>query len=249
MNINELKQEAYETKRENKEEAYTRLAAKAHKESDERYKKSTDMSRCIPFGQPMMPDHHSYKSDCSFRNKIHTNMVKSFELREKATHYENKIESMHDNKAISSDDPEAINKLKIKLDKLETQRTNIKEYNKKARKEGKDSYPGYVLSNLGGNIKNVRDRLARLEHQAEAIKEVEETGEFKTYTFDGGEIVENLIYNRLQILFDSKPDEEMRTNLKSHGFRWSPKAGAWQRLLNGNARYAVKSIITGIKLK
>ena len=243
MNINELKKEAYETKREDKEIAYTRLADKAHKESQSRYDTSRELASCIPMGQPMMPDHHSYKSDCSFRNKIRTNFVKGMELEDKAKHYENKLEAIQSNKAISSDDPEALNKLKAKLEGLETQRTNIKEHNKKARKEKKDVYPGYVLSNLGGNIKNVKDRITRLERQALAIKEVEETGEFKGCKFDGGEVVENLVFNRLQILFDEKPNEEMRTKLKLRGFRWSPKAGAWQRLLNGNARYAARSVL------
>ena len=34
------------------------------------------------------------------------------------------------------------------------------------------------------------------------------------------------------------PDEATREALKSNGFRWSPKAGAWQRQLTSNAYYA-----------
>ena len=44
--------------------------------------------------------------------------------------------------------------------------------------------------------------------------------------------------NRLQIYFEEKPDEKTRETLKENGFRWSPKAGAWQRQLNDNAIYA-----------
>ena len=58
--------------------------------------------------------------------------------------------------------------------------------------------------------------------------------------------------NRLQIFFEDKPDEATREALKSNGFRWSPKAGAWQRQLTSNAYYAadyVKAIapLTGEK--
>lgn len=41
--------------------------------------------------------------------------------------------------------------------------------------------------------------------------------------------------NRLQIFFDHKPEEDVRSELKANGFRWAPSAGAWQRQLNDNA--------------
>ena len=46
--------------------------------------------------------------------------------------------------------------------------------------------------------------------------------------FDGGQIVTNEDVNRVQILFDEKPDEKTRPKLKTYGFRWSPKESAWQ---------------------
>ena len=46
--------------------------------------------------------------------------------------------------------------------------------------------------------------------------------------FDGGQIVTNEDVNRVQILFDEKPDEAIRSKLKTYGFRWSPKERAWQ---------------------
>ena len=46
--------------------------------------------------------------------------------------------------------------------------------------------------------------------------------------FDGGVIVTNEEVNRVQILFDEKPDEETRRNLKGSGFKWSPREQAWQ---------------------
>ena len=46
--------------------------------------------------------------------------------------------------------------------------------------------------------------------------------------------------DRLQILFDEKPDEETRAALKSNGFRWSPRYNAWQRQLTQNAESAAR---------
>lgn len=51
------------------------------------------------------------------------------------------------------------------------------------------------------------------------------------WEFEGGKVEANTEANRLQIFFDEKPDAATREELKSNGFRWSPKAEAWQRQL------------------
>ena len=59
---------------------------------------------------------------------------------------------------------------------------------------------------------------------------------------DGGEIVKNAELNRLQIVFDEIPGEEIRDELKRNGFRWSPSNQAWQRQLTPNAEAAARRI-------
>lgn len=69
----------------------------------------------------------------------------------------------------------------------------------------------------------------------EPTKPAEEQG-------NGFTICRNTEINRIQILFDEIPNEETRKLLKSYGFRWSPFNKAWQRQLNGNGEWAVKTI-------
>lgn len=96
-------------------------------------------------------------------------------------------------------------------------------------------FPPYELQSRRGYIKRVADRLAELDkRQAEQARPAEST------KFDGGEIVRNLEADRLQILFDDKPDEDTRAALKSNGFRWSPRYQAWQRQLTANAESAAR---------
>ena len=80
-------------------------------------------------------------------------------------------------------------------------------------------------------------RQARLKLQE--IKE-RENRELK---FEGGMLVWNYEADRLQILFDSIPDDQKRKELKSYGFKWSPRYQAWQRQLTQNAVYAVKRVL------
>ncbi|MDD3222726.1 MAG: hypothetical protein EOM34_07125 [Clostridia bacterium] len=85
----------------------------------------------------------------------------------------------------------------------------------------------------------LKDLIKKEEPQQE--KQTEETKEslpFKT--------VKNNDLMRLQLLFDGKPSEEIRTILKSNGFRWSPSQKAWQRLLNDNALYSLKRVSEAI---
>jgi hypothetical protein len=61
--------------------------------------------------------------------------------------------------------------------------------------------------------------------------------------FDGGMVVKNYSDDRLQILFDEKPDQGTISKLKHNGFRWSPRFKAWQRQLTSNAFYACARVI------
>lgn len=98
--------------------------------------------------------------------------------------------------------------------------------------------PDYELTSLRGKIKRVEARIVELDKlQAAAQQPADST------TFDGGEIVRNAELNRLQIIFDSIPDEETRANLKSNGFRWSPTNQAWQRQLTQNAESAARRVL------
>ena len=52
---------------------------------------------------------------------------------------------------------------------------------------------------------------------------------------------------RLQIFFDEKPVQDIRSILKKNGFKWSSKNGCWQRQLTDNARNSLERIKKEIK--
>ena len=86
-------------------------------------------------------------------------------------------------------------------------------------------FPSYLLTNNNANIRRVRQRIEELSHKTE----------FVGWTFPGGEAKVNEAENRLQLIFEDKPDADTRQALKSEGFKWAPSQGAWQRQLNQNA--------------
>lgn len=163
---------------------------------------------------------------------------------------------------ISSDDPQAVEKLEAKLTALEKHQEMMKAANAAIRMKdpakgdaklaelgytpediaklrepdfcGRIGYPAYALQNNNANIRRIRGRIAELKKRTESTPE--------GWEFDGGRVVVNTTENRLQVIFDGKPDADVRTELKGEGFRWAPSQGAWQRQLTDNAMRAARRL-------
>lgn len=96
-------------------------------------------------------------------------------------------------------------------------------------------YESYQLRNNRANIKRMKKRL-------EVLERLEQTPT-SDILFDGGKIIDNAEIDRVQIVFDDIPSEEIRAKLKQRGFRWSPKNKAWQRKRTPQALTTAKYII------
>jgi hypothetical protein len=140
---------------------------------------------------------------------------------------------------IRSDDPNAVEKVKEKVEKLMEEQAEMKRRNAHYRKhktmkgypgldddaaERWDSdikkgysfhqapHPSYQLTNNNANIKRLKERLQKLQDQ-------QVQGATANIPFEGGRIVDNEEEGRVQILYDEKPDEETRSKLKGRGFK------------------------------
>lgn len=74
-----------------------------------------------------------------------------------------------------------------------------------------------------------------------------ETSKQTDYSDLGFQVERNTDINRLQLKFDGKPEANVRSILKSNGFRWSPREGAWQRQLGGNSEGGLNRVIEQLK--
>lgn len=162
---------------------------------------------------------------------------------------------------IRSDDPQAVEKLQTKLAELEKSQEFMKKVNAYYRKngtckgcEGVSDETAQKLDDKVANgyswetspfpkyrIAGNNQEMHRIKARIEELTQNKELG-FVGWKFKGGEAVVNESNNRLQLIFDEKPDADQRANLKAHGFRWAPSEGAWQRQLNSNAIYAASRI-------
>ncbi len=245
----------YEERKQARIDRLHEKAEKARAESQSLFKQSTDMASAIPFGQPV----HG-PADRKYRDKIGRKMDQSIAASDKADYYERRAEAAENNTAISSDDPEALAKLKEKLEDLQISQTRMKQINAYYKKNGtcrgfhglsdeladklvediqyhpwdKRPFGSYALANNNQNINAVKKRI-------EQLTMAKELG-YQGWEFNGGKVVANADMNRLQIFFDAIPDEEVRKELKGRGFKWARSVGAWQRQLTDNAIYAASRV-------
>lgn len=183
------------TYRDRREARADRLDGWADKR-ETRGQASVDQARAradlIPFGQPMMPGHHSYKGDVAYRGRIQSGYRRGFADLDKAESMRSRAGNIRSQAghAIYTDDHDAIDKLRERIAGLEAERARIRAYNATCRKGAPDltllddkqrddlatvarvcpyqlgkggAFPSYGLSNLSGNITKQRARLAQLE--------------------------------------------------------------------------------------
>ena len=140
--------------------------------------------------------------------------------------------------AVDLADPHAREMLAEQLQKLQSKLDESKALNAYYRKHKSFvgfPVPDYELTSLRGKIKRTQARLDELDKRTEQAQQPADNAKFP-----GGEIVRNTEADRLQIIFDEKPDDEQREALKQNSFRWSPRYGAWQRQLTRNAEIAAR---------
>lgn len=263
----------YEQKQEARRERILARADRLRSEGQSRYKSGMDRLKAIPFGQPMLVDHYSYKRDRNYRRKAVGSIDKGCELMKAADEAERRAEAVGTG-GVSSDDPQAITKLEGQLASLQANQRQMLAINKAWKKAGSpapDDLVGWqkvadapdVMMNVN-DLARVRELLARklvvrpfpsysLSNNSANMRRIEQrieilkrnaNRETKVEELQGVvKIVQNAEANRVQLIFPGKPDADVRTKLKRSGFRWSPSEGAWQRHLNNAGIWAAQQIV------
>ena len=244
---------------------YRERALQAKAGSTAAYRRSEELTKNIPSGQPILVGHHSEKRhrralECSWNA-----LGKSVELERKADYYAAKAEAAEHNRAIYAEDDDAVENLTERVAALESLQERMKAANriiknlKQTQEEkiealcrlgferrnaeelfvpncfGQIGFADFTIRNNGANIRRLKKRL-------ESVSRLKRTPT-KEYTIGEVRIVENTEANRLQVFFPEKPSEEVRKELKSNGFRWASIAACWQSYLNERQKYRIERIL------
>jgi hypothetical protein len=172
--------------------------------------------------------------------------------------------------AISSADPDAIERLTAKVERAEHLQAIMKEANAITRMKisdeeklayllelegisertalallnpdymGNFGFAPYALTNNGANIRRMKERITELTARNAARATQTEDVERQV---NGVRYIENTTAERVQFIFPGKPAAAVRDLLKGYGFRWAPTEGAWQRQLTANGQAAAAQIL------
>lgn len=251
----------YEEKRQARIDRLNEAADRAEKRASDTYDSARKMSEAIPFGQPIIVGHHSERSDRNYRKRINDKFELAFREQGKADELREKAQAAENNTAISSDDPEAIQKLKDKLLGLAESWSIMRAANEYYKRNGtcigcygisdetaekldnkaKENYKKKPFSDYEFT-KNYQ-KMRRIKLRIWGLEKLREL-DFEPVEFETGKVVANREINRIQFFFDGKPDEETRGVLKSWGFRFSrTNNNAWQRQFNSKGIYAAKKVL------
>ncbi len=99
---------------------------------------------------------------------------------------------------------------------------------------GRIGFASYQLTNNGANIRRMEQRIAHIT-QLKATPATEAEGEHARFEDAPQD-------NRVRLFFPGKPEEKVRSELKSHGFRWTPSLGCWQAFRNYSSTATARRI-------
>ncbi len=253
----------FHEKKQARVERYTKLAEKNKTASTLLCNEAVNMTKVIPMGQPILVGHHSEAGHRRLLQRSDNTMRKAVEAGNKADYYAGKATAAENNNAISSDDPEAVVKLKEKLERLQIRQDYMKRANKIIRSKrlteeekieqlktmklseesiknimdpnqfGGAGFASFQLTNNNAKIKNTQKRLEQLQKQA--------TEENKEWEVKDLKVVDDVRDNRLRIYFEEKPEIEIRKRLRSSSFRYSYRFECWQAFRT--AKYKLETFL------
>jgi hypothetical protein len=204
----------------------------------------------IPFGQPILVGHYSEKAHRRTLDRSWNALGRAVAATDKAEMHESKADNLGAflDKAIFSDDGDALEALKARIAEKEAKRAHMKTVNTLYRKAdvaglaalgmnyealkaklaglggyfGQAPYMPYSLTNLGASIRTDKERLATIAVRQTRAAEAEASPNGVTLTKSGAPVYGE---QYVRVTFAEKPEREILTALKAAGFHWSN--GCW----------------------
>ena len=192
-----------------------------------------------------------YEFERSLDKRIEKAMLKTYTTKERAEMElevkVKRVEKLEELAEISKDLNKLVKKASKNLDLLEDPNfmaevpVNLRTNFKNCAHNNEPIARGFELTSYRNKIKQANQMIDKLKAQIEALDSEEEVKTIQVS--ERFSYLKNVAEDRLQLFFNFKPEVDIRSLLKSSGFKWSPRFNAWQRQLTNNALYKFKRFI------
>ena len=152
-------------------------AGNAADRSNAAYERAHQMAEAIPFGQPKMPDHHSYGRDVRYRDRIHSLHGKSIEEGRKADHFAHRADSAANEQAHRENIPATLRRIeRLEADERRTARQVAGDLMWATGDDGKPHLrlvkpEGEHLQRLEASVADLREQIAYWRNHVAAAQE------------------------------------------------------------------------------
>lgn len=104
-------------------------------------------------------------------------------------------------------------------------------------------YLTWQIGNVRKQIQQIEKRIAEMEAAVQENAQPVAMEDLPGITYH-----ENSSTMRVQLIFEGKPEPDIRAILKSHAFKWCPSQGAWQRQLTENGKRAARQVLDEMRM-
>lgn len=235
-------------------------------EGAERQGAAMKVLEIIPLGQPIIG-----AADRSRREKLHARLRRGHEVAEEGRELLRRAAAAESNKAISSDDPDAIQKLRAQLVELEEEHERDKGFNKiilaEKRKGGEwqaraieqlvaAGLPApiakeYTEPDLGGRVgipsyslSNRSANMRRIKDRIEGLEKKATSAPPPDEAIGPATISEDREANRVLVTFPSRTTPEQHAAMRRGGFLWARSRGAYVRHASPQAWFLARQLLT-----
>ena len=243
-----MTQEDYQDRVDRRRDRLNGGADKAAAKSAAAYETSHRITEHMT-GEPIKIGHHSEGRHRRDLEKSHNAMRTSINEDSKAENLRERAAAVGTG-GISSDDPDATDKLQAELVDLKAERIEMKRINAVHKRGGWEAVTAdkgdewATLMNRSGDRRPHSDythigaSIRRLEQRVKHIAAENAIPKAKDIPCNGATIVDRPDLNRITVVFDEKPSGEVCKMMHSEGFRWSRHEIAWMRQRHNGSRHA-----------
>lgn len=236
---------------ENKLAKRNEWAEKAEQKSHLEWEKSRELVKNITPGQPILVGHHSEKHHRKILERSEAAGFRAIDAEKLAKHHRDKAEGLSDylESTIFDDDPDAIERIQLKIENLEKQHAIMLAVNKICRNKKLDEFakisaivdlgltesaareavhPSENWQSVGFDSYVLSNNKANIRRYKERLVSLKKRQERKAAAeaAENGVFIETMSNGFYRVTFAEKPEREIINSLKEAGFYWH--GGCWR---------------------